>query len=318
MPNESEVPMHNAEPDPAPSEGTQPSQISQTMSLVEPLPGLHTPHRRRSLILWGGVALAMLDLCWLPIIYYYAFKFTSLDLQETFGIITGIYGLLSFSHYALRSLKLFRSKTSSEFRPVGWTKWGMFEFLHVNILIVITLFEIELVVGTIPDHPWVRVVAMPSPTICFYFGFLFCGTAILTSMQKKLPFNMSSTPKGTPWRPAMLAFIEDAGAIEGRGGVKYREAVIKRWEVSPRFRRMILILSWIWGLGLLFIAIVATILIMLLDVDVGFGVGWGLPWVWSAGLSVVTVLFVKHEVRKEKEEWRAKEFPNSTGTPSVV
>jgi len=66
---------------------------------------------------------------------------------------------------------------------------------------------------------------------------------MLTQMRKKIPFNISSTDKSNPWRPALLAFGEDAGAIEGYGVVKYRKQVIKRYEISPRFRRMIFLLS---------------------------------------------------------------------------
>lgn len=51
--------------------------------MVEPLPELHTPHRRRKLILIIGVILAILDLCCLPITYYYALNFdTNLSLQD--------------------------------------------------------------------------------------------------------------------------------------------------------------------------------------------------------------------------------------------
>jgi len=50
--------------------------------------------------------------------------------------------------------------------------------------------------------------------ICVYLGFLFIGSAILTPMRKKVPLNTSSTDKGNPWRPTLLAFIEDAGTIE--------------------------------------------------------------------------------------------------------
>jgi hypothetical protein len=88
------------------------------------------------------------------------------------------------------------------------------EFLQINILIVIILVEVELVAGTAPSNPIVRLCAMPSPTICFYIGFLFVVSAILTHIRVKLPFNMSSTEKGTPQRPALLAFVGDAGAIE--------------------------------------------------------------------------------------------------------
>ena len=125
-------------------------------------------------------------------------------------------------------------------------------------------------------------------------------------MAWKIPFNMSSTEKGSTWRPAILAFVEDAGAIEGQGGVQYRAAVMKRYEKSPRFRRMMLLLSWGWGLGLLCIAIVATVLIMVLKEDIGFGVGWGLPWAFSAGYVFCTIMFVKVQLRKEKEEWLSK------------
>jgi len=284
------------------------SRRSQATSMSEPLPELHTPHRRRRLILAAGVVLALLDLCCLPITYYYALKFdTNLSVQDIFGIITGVYGLLSFTHYSFRSLSLFRSKTSSKCRPIGWTKWGMMEFLQINILIVIALVEIELIAGTAPNDPIVRLCAMPSPTICFYLGFLFIGSAILTQMRKKLPFNMSSTAKGTTWRPALLAFVEDAGAIEGQGGVEYRKQVMKRYEVSPLFRRMILLLTWGWGIGFIILAIISTVLIMELSEDIGFGVGWGLPWAGSAVLSIFTVIFVKWSLKKEYAEWRSKE-----------
>lgn len=172
---------------------------------------------------------------------------------------------------------------------------------------MITLVEIELVAGTAPSNPIVRLCAMPSPTISFYIEFLFCGSAILTQLRKPLPFNMSSSEKGTPWRPALVAFIEDAGAIEGQGGVQYRRQVMERYEVSPRFRRMMLVLTWGWGIGMLIIAIISTVLIMVLPENVGFGVGWGRPFVWSVGLSLVTIVFVKRSLREEKVEWRAKE-----------
>jgi len=90
--------------------------------MVEQLPELHTPHSRR-LILVIGVILAVLDLCCLPITYYYALNFdTNLSLQDVFAVITGVYGLLSFTHYFFRTLKLFLGKWSYKFRPVGWTR----------------------------------------------------------------------------------------------------------------------------------------------------------------------------------------------------
>ncbi|KAF7905436.1 uncharacterized protein EAF01_005957 [Botrytis porri] len=288
-----------------PSENLTPSQ---TFGLREPLPPLHTPHRRRKTILWVGLIIVTLDLACLPITYYYALSFgTNIELQDIFAIITSVYGMISFSHYGFRSLKLFRAKTAPRWRPVGWTKWGMLEFLHINFMIAITFVELELIIGTIPHHPWVRLCAMPSPTICYWFGFMFIFSAVQTMRKKPLPFNMSSTEKGKLWRPALLAIIEDAGGVEGQGGVVYRSNVLRRYEVSPIFRRMMMVLTWFWGIGLVCIAIIATVIIMTLPENVGFGVGWGLPYCFGFVWVCITMAFVKTQLRKEKRHWETKE-----------
>lgn len=64
-----------------PSENSSPSQ---TFGMREPLPPLHTPHRRRKTILWIGLILVTLDLACLPITYYYALNFgTKMELQDS-------------------------------------------------------------------------------------------------------------------------------------------------------------------------------------------------------------------------------------------
>ncbi|RDW91253.1 hypothetical protein BP5796_02418 [Coleophoma crateriformis] len=282
---------------------------SHTTSRVnEPLPPLHTPHRKRITKLTIGLLLCTLDLCVLPMVYYYAFKYgTNLSLQKIFAIITAVYGLLSFTHFFFRSLKLFRKNTAPNFRPLGWTRWGTAEFTEVNLLIVITIVEIELIAATAPSNPIVRLCAMPSPSICFYFGFVLVASSTLTALQWKLPFNMSSTAKGSLWRPALLAMIEDAGAIEGQGGVVYRQQIMKRYEVSPLFRNMIQLLSWMWGIGFLGIGVISTVLVMELDVDTGFGFGWGLPYAFAVVWIWLTMVFVRRQLQKERNAWRMKD-----------
>lgn len=64
------------------NEETQPSQI-MSIGLSEGLPDLHTPHHKRRLKLLAGVVLVVLDLCCLPITYYYDLKFdTNLSLSR--------------------------------------------------------------------------------------------------------------------------------------------------------------------------------------------------------------------------------------------
>lgn len=63
--------------------GSENPPSSESMDIIEPLPALHTPHRKRKTILLAGVILATLDLCCLPITYFYALHFdTSLNLQD--------------------------------------------------------------------------------------------------------------------------------------------------------------------------------------------------------------------------------------------
>jgi len=181
----------------------------------------------------------------------------------------------------------------------------MLEFFHINTLITIALVEIELVVATAPESPILKLCAMPSPTICFYYGTLLFSTAIFTQLKWRLPFNMSSTPKGHHWRPAMYAFIEDCGAIEARGEKVYREKLNARYEASPLFRVLIMQLSWFWGLGLIGIAIVSTVLVFTITDDVAFGLGWGLPYAFMIVWALITILFVRRSLRREKAVWRA-------------
>jgi hypothetical protein len=46
-----------------------------------------------------------------------------------------------------------------------------------------------------------------------------------------------------------------------------------RYEVSARFRRMLLILTWLWDLGFISIAIVETVLVMVLTEHFGVAEG---------------------------------------------
>jgi hypothetical protein len=149
---------------------------------------------------------------------------------------------------------------------------------------------------------------MPSATICYYLGTLFLITAFLTQNGYRLPFDMSSTPKGALWRPALLAILEDTGAIEARCELAHREAVMKRYEASPPFRRMLLRLTWLWGVALMIIAIVTTILIVALEEKIAFGVGWGVPYLWSALFGLWTVRFVKKSLNEERIAWNTGRY----------
>lgn len=179
------------------------------------------------------------------------------------------------------------------------------EFTNINFAICASLFELALLIGTFPESPLIRICALPSTIICYYLGTLFLLTSTLTHLKIRLPFAMSSTPKGSLFQPALLAILEDSAAIEYRGELAARIALLKRYEASPLFRKMIRRLSWAWGGGFMGIAVVATLVIFgVEDERVAFGVGWGVPWIWAVVYSVGTVVFVKKSLRKERRVWK--------------
>jgi len=156
-------------------------------------------------------------------------------MRTVFAVITGLFGLFCFIHYTFRSFRLFFKSKLVVFGPLGWTRWGIvspsiytasyttviltntswqLEFFHVNIAIIVCLVELELVVGTSLNDPILRLCAMTSATASYYLGFLCIFSSIMTSFRRPLPFNMSSTSKGSPWRPAIYSIVEDFIANE--------------------------------------------------------------------------------------------------------
>lgn len=131
---------------------------------VGPPPLLMNPHRSK---FWFriGVIAAIFDLCVMPVVYFYAFTYgTRLSMQDSrsnpftghlssltqcaltvFAVITGIFGLFCFIHYALRSLRLFMKKKLTLWGPLGWTRFGLVGSL------ISTPFDIELCL-TVPPY----------------------------------------------------------------------------------------------------------------------------------------------------------------------
>lgn len=67
------------------------SHLHSQPSALQP-PPLHTPHNKRKKLFFFGVVVALLDLCLLPMTYYYALVFdTNLSVQD------GMLHLPSFS-----------------------------------------------------------------------------------------------------------------------------------------------------------------------------------------------------------------------------
>jgi hypothetical protein len=106
----------------------------------------------------------------------------------------------------------------------------------------------EMVVGTVPNEPLIRVIAMPVPSLCFIFGTQLLLVQILRLLKIRAPFRISSTRRGQLLRPGVYSIIEDIVAVDGSGGIDFRCRLSQRYEASQVFRQMLDFISIFWAI----------------------------------------------------------------------
>ncbi len=129
---------------------------------------------------------------------------------------------------------------------------------------------IELIAGTCPHDPPIRVLAMPASTMLFCLGFLLLILDIMRIRGMPAPCRISSLPKGAPLRPGIYAYIEDICAVDGSGGTEFRQRLNLRYQASKGFREMLHRLTLFWGFGSIGIATVTTAIIFTIQRDAAY------------------------------------------------
>lgn len=133
---------------------------------------------------------------------------------------------------------------------------------------------------------------------------------LLNWLELRIPFRFGSVDKNNIIRPSIFYIIEDIVAVDGEGGMPYRQAFNQRYEESHIFRTMIWKLSVAWMLGFYVMAIFFTILVLKLPVMAVYAVGWAAPFPVAGVMAVATIWFVKGELKREREE---EEFEGRNG-----
>ena len=121
-----------------------------------------------------------------------------------------------------------------------------FDFTHWNVLASWVIIVTELVVGTILEPPWMRMLAAPVPSIFLIFALEMLVFEALYIFEVPAPFRISSIPKGSPMRPALYPLLEDIVAVDGKGGSKFRDRLDQRYKASPPFRAMLHRVTMLW------------------------------------------------------------------------
>lgn len=116
---------------------------------------------------------------------------------------------------------------------------------------------------------------MPSASFILFVGVELLLFAILSALDVRNPFRISSQPKGALMRPGIYMVIEDVIAVGTGSGRAYREAINARYEASPLFRQMLFRLNLFWALPAILVGagVTAVVLSPQVPQTVAYGIG---------------------------------------------
>ena len=163
---------------------------------------------------------------------------------------------------------------------------------------------IELIVGTVPENPPIRLLSMPLASCLYVFGVILLTIDVTRLLGLPAPLKISSQTPGTTPFPAIYFIIEDVVAVDGYGGTEFRSRLMKRYEASEIFRAMLRVMSVFWWMGALSAAVLTTVLVFTLPKDAAFVVGWTVPFVWAGIWACATLVYVRRMLRVELSVWK--------------
>ncbi|KAG9571822.1 hypothetical protein KCV01_g19350, partial [Aureobasidium melanogenum] len=122
--------------------------------------------RKRSIFIFWF--LILFDSIVMPLALYFGLWYgTNLSPNTVFSIVTAALGGISIFEYVLRFWHLF--KKGSTCRVIGGRR-SYLDWFHWNFSFAWVIIIVELIVGTIPANPPIRLLAMPVSSLMFAFG----------------------------------------------------------------------------------------------------------------------------------------------------
>ncbi|OJD32767.1 uncharacterized protein BKCO1_3600027 [Diplodia corticola] len=260
----------------------------------------YTLRSRKKSIFWFW-SLIILDCVCMPIALYFGLWYgTSLSHNAVFSISTGLLGTVSIVEYFIRFHRLW--KKGSTCRVIGAKRFYL-DWFHWNLSTAWIAVMIELIVGTVPEEPPIRLLAMPVPSMVFAFGVEMLVMDIARIAGYRAPMRISSLPKGSPLRPGIYSIIEDICAVDGSGGTEFRQRLNLRYMASHHFRLMLHRLTLFWAFGACAVAALTTALIFTMQRDAAYVIGWVVPFLWAGIWAGITLIWVQKSLKFEYENW---------------
>lgn len=272
---------------------------------TQPPPLPYTLHTRIFSITWFWF-LIVAETFLVPVGLYYGLWFgTTLNHGALFAIITSVFGFVTGYEYTIRGYLLLLK--SPRYRPLrGSRRFWDFDSVQWVLVAPYTVLTGLLIGFSIPTQPLTRGLATPMPLGMIILGGMLAASAYAHTWRWRLRhFRLSSHVVGDVVPPLLFCIIEDVVAVDGRGGQTYRRAALDRYHASPRFRRMLVQLTWFWSLPALVLGFILLILIFTVRKEVAYGLGWSVPDVWAGLWTAITVAYVRRKLAEEKRCWIA-------------
>ncbi|KXH42036.1 hypothetical protein CSAL01_07252 [Colletotrichum salicis] len=290
-------PATTPHPDTAPGPSETPHR---TLLAFHPSPPpLNYTLRTRKTAITLFWTLILIDSIAMPIALYFSLWYgvgpgtnTSTEKREklspnaVFSIVTAAVGGASIVEYFVRF-------------------WRLWHWFHWNFSLAWMIIMIELIVGTMPKKPPIRLLSLPAPTMLLTFGTQLLLIDVLRALHIPSPIRISSIPRHAQLRPGIYSLIEDICAVDGSGGTEFCVALDRRYEASHVFRAMLRKVDVLWAVGAEGCAVVCMVLVFTLrEGEAGYVVGWSLPFVWAGVWTGATFWYVKRELKREAQAWR--------------
>ena len=218
---------------------------------------------------------------------------------------TAVLGVFTVIAIVERIWKLIQP--SPEFRPLKSQRYALdiFQWGYFGALIMISaLISSTLARGDFDDDGHelqIRLISMPAPVLMYFLATLTLLSLILNGLGVNLPFRFGSVEAGNVVRPAVYYIVEDVVAVDGNGGIEYREAFTARYETSPIFQTLIWTTSVVWMVAFYVFAAVFTALVFRLPKASVYAVGWAGPFPLAGLMAVWTTYYVKAVLKEERK-----------------
>ena len=257
---------------------------------AHPPPLNYSLRPRKKSIFWFWT-LIFLDCVCMPIGLYFGMWYgltrDQLSANAVFSISTALLGTVSIVEYFIRFRRLWRKNSNcrvigakrfyvspspphQHHRTKSRTDRPQLDWFHWNLSVGWFFVMIELIAGTCPHDPPIRVLAIPASTMLFAIGVELLLVDILRLAGVRAPCRISSLPQGSLLRPGIYAYIEDICAVDGSGGTEFRQRLNLRYQASKAFREMLHRLTLFWAIGAIVCSAVTVAIVFTIQRDAAY------------------------------------------------